>query len=522
MKQSLQLKLGQQLTMTPQLQQAIRLLQLSTLDLQQEIQEALESNPMLEVNEEIAESAAPEAQGTESSKESENPDAATESSTEAVTDTATAAETQSTPAESSTDSELAGEDNWDDTIPNELPVDTQWDDVYQSNAPAASNVSGDDGDFDFESRNSVTESLQDHLTWQLNLTPMSDTDRLIAMAIIDAIDPNGMLTLSCEELLSGLVDEDADEEETIELDEVNAVLHRLQHFDPPGVGGRDLRECLLIQLKQLAEDTPWLEQAIDVVDNHIALLGNRDYAQLMRKTRLKEGQLKEVLDLIQSLNPRPGENISESNTEYVVPDVFVRKNNGRWRVELNPDIAPRLQINNHYASMVRRADNSSDNAYMRDSLQEARWFLKSLQSRNETLMKVASRIVEYQQDFLEYGDEAMKPLVLHDIAEAVDMHESTISRVTTQKYMHTPRGIFELKYFFSSHVSTATGGECSSTAIRAIIKKLVAAENPKKPLSDSKITNILSDQGIKVARRTIAKYRESLAIPPSNERKRLV
>jgi RNA polymerase sigma-54 factor len=242
----------------------------------------------------------------------------------------------------------------------------------------------------------------------------------------------------------------------------------------------------------------------------------------MRRSKIREPELKQVLALVQSLTPNPGQAIGSDNTEYVVPDVFVRKRNGTWVVELNPDIAPKLKINADYAGLVKRADNSADNAYMRDSLQEARWFLKSLQSRNETLMKVASQIVEHQRGFLEYGEEAMKPLVLHDIAEAVSMHESTISRVTTQKYMHTPRGIFELKYFFSSHVSTASGGECSSTAIRALIKKLIASENPRKPLSDSKITNLLAEQGIKVARRTIAKYRESLVIPPSNERKRLV
>ena len=251
-------------------------------------------------------------------------------------------------------------------------------------------------------------------------------------------------------------------------------------------------------------------------------LAGGDYNQILRRTRLKEWELKEVLTLIQSLDPNPGQSAAPDEVEYVVPDVFVSKKDGRWLVELNPDIAPKLRINNDYARLIKRADNSADNTYLRDNLQEARWFLKSLQSRNETLMKVATKIVEHQRGFLEFGAEAMKPLVLHDIAEAIEMHESTISRVTTQKYMHTPRGIFELKFFFSSHVSTAAGGECSSTAIRALIKKLVAAENPRKPLSDNKITNLLEEQGIRVARRTIAKYRESLFIPPSNERKQLV
>jgi RNA polymerase sigma-54 factor len=242
----------------------------------------------------------------------------------------------------------------------------------------------------------------------------------------------------------------------------------------------------------------------------------------MRRARIKEASLKEVISLIQSLNPRPGDDLEANNAQYIVPDVYVSKTNEHWRVELNPDIAPRIRINNDYASLIKRADNSTDNTFLKDNLQEARWFLKSLQSRNETLMKVSSKIVELQQGFLDYGEEAMKPMVLLDIAEAVEMHESTISRVTTQKYMHTPRGIFELKYFFSSHVSTDSGGECSSTAIRAIIKKLVAAENQRKPLSDNAITKLLAEQGIKVARRTIAKYRESMMIPPSNERKQLV
>jgi len=503
MKQSLQLKLGQQLTMTPQLQQAIKLLQLSTLDLQQEIQSALDSNPMLEVGED--------------GEDGESPLPVADLSTLG----ATTAPADSGPGSSGDDSgdaaELGGE--WENTIPDDLPVDTRWDDVYQTSSASGSgnNSSGEDSDFDFDARNSAAESLQDHLIWQLNLTRLSETDRLIATAIIDAIDNNGRLTQSPEELLEGMP-EDAD----IELDEVMAVLHRIQQFDPPGVAGRDLRECLLIQLNQLSPDTAWLREAKVVVDRHIQLLGSRDYVQLQRRARLKENELREVLRLIQTLTPNPGEMIAGGTAEYVVPDVFVRKLSGRWTVELNPEIAPRLRINADYAALVRRADSSSDNTYLRDNLQEARWFLKSLQSRNETLLKVATKIVEHQRGFFEYGEEAMKPLVLHDIAEAVGMHESTISRVTTQKYMHTPRGIFELKYFFSSHVATESGGECSSTAIRALIKKLIAAENPRKPLSDSKITELLADQGIVVARRTIAKYREALIIPPSNERKRLL
>ena len=307
----------------------------------------------------------------------------------------------------------------------------------------------------------------------------------------------------------------------VELDEIEMVLHRIQQLEPVGIGARNLSECLHLQLCQLPADTPLLDQAKRIVRDYLELLGSRDFTQLMRRTRLKEDQLRQVVELIQALNPRPGGEIASGDAEYVIPDVIVRRDQNRWIVELNQEAAPRVRVNSHYASMVKRADSSEDNTYLRNHLQEARWFIKSLQSRNETLLKVATQIVEHQRGFLEHGEVAMKPLVLADIAEAVSMHESTISRVTTQKFMHTPRGIFELKYFFSSHVS-GDAGEVSSTAIRALIRKLVAAENPKKPLSDSKIAGLLEEQGIQVARRTIAKYRESLNIASSSERKRLV
>ncbi|RMJ03989.1 RNA polymerase sigma-54 factor [Marinobacter litoralis] len=509
MKASLQLKMGQSLTMTPQLQQAIRLLQLSTLDLQQEIQQALDSNPMLETSEDDDQA--------DSNDQQEN--------SHDQHETASAQEEQNTDSQSSDwdESEAApdwsAEDQTPDTIPDDLPVDTAWDDIYQS-APAPASRGEDEHDSDFETRNSPSETLHDHLEWQLNLTPLSERDQAIAHALLDAVDDRGYLTSSIEEIHSGLFE--GSEDDPLELDEVQAVLRRLQHFDPPGVFAQDLQDCLMIQLNQLPPDTLWLRQAKLVVTQFLHLLGNRDYAQLLRRSRLKEDQLKEVLGLITSLNPTPGDSIDRTEPDYVIPDVIVRKHQGRWRVELNPEIAPRIRVNASYASLIRRADSSADNTYMRDQLQEAKWFIKSLQSRNETLLKVATRIVEYQQGFLDHGDEAMKPLILSDIAQAVDMHESTISRVTTQKYMHTPRGIFELKYFFSSHVGTAEGGECSSTAIRAMIKKLIADETPKKPLSDSKIAAMLGEQGINVARRTVAKYREAMHIPPSNERKRLV
>ena len=505
MKHSLQLKLGTQLTMTPQLQQAIRLLQLSTLDLQNEIQEALENNPMLEVNEDSGEADSSNDAGDNGS----DGDAPAEMQPKA-NESQEQAEPTNEPDNSS--------DDWSEDIPTDLAVDTSWDDIYQTSGTGTGLSRPENEDFDYDSRNASAETLQDHLMWQLNLTPMSDTDREIATAIIDAVEPSGMLTQSLEDIFEGLQKQFPE----LEDDEVVAVLHRVQQFDPPGVASRDFSECLLLQLMQLPTSPPGFSTAKALIAESLPLLGSRDFKQLMRKLKVKEAELQLAIALIQSLNPKPGDIISESSTEYVVPDVFVTKKDNRWQVNLNPEIAPKLRINSDYASLVKRADSSSDNTYLKDNLQEARWFLKSLQSRNETLLKVATCIVERQQGFLEHGPEAMKPMVLHDVAEMVEMHESTISRVTTQKYMHTPQGIFELKYFFSSHVATEAGGECSSTAIRAIIKKLVAAENPRKPLSDSKITELLADQGIKVARRTIAKYRESLNIPPSNERKQPV
>ena len=529
MKQSLQLKMGQHLTMTPQLQQAIRLLQLSTLDLQAEIQEALESNPMLEVTDDANASSqtseTPENEREESNESNENNEIS--NNAESGVDDQSFSETYEDniqKEESSSDKEYNAdnqeestqEGEWNEEIPTDLAVDTSWDDVYQSSAPAGPAKSDDEMDFD--DRKGTSESLQDHLNWQLNLTPMSVQDRIIAETIIDAVETSGMLGQSIDDIFEGL----QKEIEELEQDEVIAVLHRLQQFDPPGICSEDAKDCLLIQLKQHDSKTPGLQKAIELVKSHLELLGSRDFKSLMRKLKIKEPELKICVELIQSLNPHPGEHIGADTTEYVVPDVFVQKKNNRWTVNLNPDIAPKIRVNPGYASLVKRADSSTDNTFLRDNLQEARWFLKSLQSRNETLLKVASCIVDKQQGFLDFGPEAMKPMVLHDVAEIVEMHESTISRVTTQKYMHTPQGIFELKYFFSSHVATESGGECSSTAIRAIIKKLVAAENLRKPLSDSKITSLLDEQGIKVARRTIAKYRESLGIPPSNERKRLV
>ncbi|HTR00146.1 MAG TPA: RNA polymerase factor sigma-54 [Candidatus Acidoferrum sp.] len=521
MKLSLQLKLGQQLTMTPQLQQAIKLLQLSTLDLQQEIQEALESNPMLEVEEDFDTGdykAAAEEGGEAGNEQSQDESGFT--SGDAGDSSEPAAQSDSDDFTEAQD--FSADESWNEQdIPEDLSVDTSWDDIYVDSQPSSSGSSNDSDEpsSDFETRTSTGQTLQDHLTWQLNLTPMSARDKLIATTLIDAIDSNGQLTIGIEALVQGLNNEQGLAD--IEEDEVMAVLHLVQQFDPVGVGYRDLRECLTIQIRQYDKDYPGVQNALRIIDEFLPQLASHDYNTIMRRLRIKEPELKEAMQIILALNPRPGAEITPSETTYVVPDVFVKKENGRWKVDLNPETAPRLRVNPAYAALAGRA-RDGDSAFLRDSLQEARWFIKSLQSRNETLLKVSSKIVEHQKNFLDYGEEAMKPLVLRDIAEAVSMHESTISRVTTQKYMHTPRGIYELKYFFSSHVDTDTGGECSSTAIRAIIKKLVDAENARKPLSDSKIADVLADQGIRVARRTIAKYRESLGIAPSNERKQLI
>ncbi|NOI16326.1 RNA polymerase factor sigma-54 [Vibrio hepatarius] len=486
MKPSLQLKLGQQLAMTPQLQQAIRLLQLSTLDLQQEIQEALDSNPLLDVEE-----AGEDLSTTEDKPVNEEKESALEASEAEIQDS----------------SELIEKSE----ISSELEIDTTWEDVYSANT-GSTGIALDDDTPVYQGE--TTQTLHDYLAWQLDLTPFSETDRTIALAIIDAIDDYGYLTVSLQDILESFDNED------IELDEIEAVRKRIQQFDPLGVASINLQDCLLLQLVTFPEDTPWLEEAKLVLTNHIDQLGNRDYKLIIKETKLKEAELREVLKLIQQLDPRPGSRVSTEHAEYVIPDVSVYKDHGKWVVTINPDSVPKLKVNQQYAALGK--GNSADSQYIRSNLQEAKWLIKSLESRNETLLKVAKCIVEHQRDFFEYGEEAMKPMVLNDIALDVDMHESTISRVTTQKFMHTPRGIFELKYFFSSHVSTDNGGECSSTAIRALIKKLVAAENSAKPLSDSKIAALLADQGIQVARRTIAKYRESLGIAPSSQRKRLL
>ena len=525
MKPALTLKLGQQLRMTPQLQQAIRLLQLSSLDLQQEIQEALDSNLMLEELSPNEESEGESAESTSLDPPEDNY-TADEDAIYDKNDTTSASSENVTeePPPPTPDPEVDGETVPDtheqvsnETMGEDLPVDSIWEDVFDE-SPFSASYSGPEDETDYlDSRNSEAESLQTHLLDQISLMRLTDSDTLIAMAILDGLDDEGVLTITLDDVLAAIPPE-----YEVELDEIEAMLHRIQHLDPIGVAAQDLRECLLIQLRQLPKSTPRLADAIVIVDQYLGSLGNRDFAFLLRKTRLKEEQLKVCIDLITSLNPRPGADFSPSDGNYIDPEVIVTKQNNRWVVELNANSAPKIRVNPEYAGLIKRSDSSNDSHYLRNHLQEARWFIKSLQQRNDTLLRVSTKIVEFQRGFFDYGEAAMKPLVLHDIAEAVDLHESTISRVTTQKYMHTPMGVFELKYFFSSHISTHTGGEVSSTAIRALIKELIAEENPRKPLSDSKLANLLADQGLKVARRTVAKYRESMMIPPSNERKQLI
>jgi len=484
--------------MTPQLQQAIRLLQLSTLELQSEIQQALEENPMLEQDEETSESSADSA--------NDNP---AENLTESQKDTLELSAENEDPHLDMENSQ---------SMPDDLAVDSSWEDTYDiTTATAPSSQQSSDSNNDFLENQSVEgDTLSEHLIWQLKNSPFSDNDLIIAIAIIDAINDDGYLTETVEEIYDGLKD-DLD----IELDEVEAVLHRVQRFDPVGIAARNLRECLLLQLEPFPLATPGLADVKNIIEHHLDLLGAHDYARLQKKTRRNEEQLHQLILFIQALNPKPGASISKNNAQYVIPDIFVRKINGKWHVSLNPEAAPKLKINAVYETHLKNAGRGNNTSNLRNSLQEARWFLKSLQSRSDTLQRVGNAIVRRQRLFLDYGDEGMKPMVLRDIAEELEMHESTISRVTTNKFMHTPRGVYEFKFFFSSHVGTSDGGECSATAIRSMVKKLIENENPKKPMSDNKISSLLVKEGINVARRTVAKYRESMLIPPSNERKRL-
>ena len=483
MRLSVGLKVSNSLSLTPQLQQAIRLLQLSSLELEQEIQLQLESNPLLEKIEE---------QNTSENlanveKESDNKD-------------------------------LTNELNADH-LPDDLPVDTDWDDVYTHQPTSL-------GAADFEEREDNRQGhlgLSEHMLEQINLLNFSQIDQLIAYCLVDSLDEKGFLDAEIAEITASVQHllQSMDYDDDVEDDEVVAVLRHLQRLDPVGVGSRHLAECLSIQLEVLSVNTPYREQALTLLQHYELLISN-DLSKLTKQTGLNPQQLKAAIDLLKTLKPHPGLDFENKESDYQIPDVVVAKKNEMWQVQLNPDIVPKLKVNSFYANMIRRADQSDDNQYLRNQMLEAKNFIKGIDERHKTLLKVATAIVEHQKAFLEIGAEGMKPLVLRDIAAEVELHESTVSRVTTNKYMLTPRGLFELKYFFSSHVGTASGGEASSTAIRAKIKKLVSEENSRKPLSDNAIATLLQQEGIDVARRTVAKYRESLNIPSSSERKVLI
>lgn len=491
MKPGLQFRLNQQLTLTPQLQQAIRLLQLSQLELEAELRQIAESNPLLE----FADDNPDNLEGDE--RESEQP-----------LDTIPASSSSSSSSSSDTVDDAEAPE-WGD-----VERDGGSDDPVDFSLSGASSRNSNPDEDGFEPQSAAQETLQEHLLWQLNLTHMSVRDRTIATVLIDALNADGYLTENMESLVAALP---ADIKASAA--EVEQVRRMLQRFDPTGIASVDLRDCLRVQLEQFDSETPQRELALRIVDAELELLARNDIARLARKLRVSEDDTAAAAVLIRSLDPRPGAALDVTPVEYVAPDVYARKDAGRWRVSLNPDCQPRLGLNQHYCGLIAQA-RGTDASWMRGQLQEARWLIKSLESRAETLLKVAEAIVRRQSAFLDYGPEAMHPLVLREVAEEVGMHESTISRVTTRKYIHTPRGTFELKHFFSSGVSTEDGGSASATAIQAMLRKLVDAEDPRKPLSDQAIAEELHRKGIQVARRTVAKYREALRIPSSSERQR--
>jgi RNA polymerase sigma-54 factor len=486
-KPSLRLSVGQHISLTPQLKQAIRLLQLSAVELEQEIATALESNPLLEA-------------GTE-----QDPDerAAGDDGLDATPE----ANDQSTDAETNTETreERADDDGIDQFDDDTIDFGQEWE-----RAPGSA-----DSMEPMEARTAAPQSLHDYLRWQLNLTPLSPRDRMVADALIEALDEDGYLREDYDALCA-----DLGERTRATRADIEAVRHRVQQFDPVGIGSRDLRECLLVQLAALPADTAQRELARILVAQHLEALA-RDADRLAHKLNVGADELATALELVRSLNPRPGNAFGDIRTDYVVPDAYAMRQDGRWRVRLNPSCSPALAINQHYARMAAAARDNTG-SYLRGCLQEARWLIKSLRARGETLLKVANCIVRQQSAFLDYGPQAMRPLTLRDVADEVGVHESTVSRITTRKYLHTPRGTFEFKHFFSVGLATAEGGEASATAIRAMIRELVDAENPAKPLSDNAIAAELQQRGIAVARRTVAKYREALNIPSSSERCRLV
>ncbi len=475
MKPSLQLKLSQHLTLTPQLQQSIRLLQLSTLELNQEVEQMLQDNPMLERAEAEEEEGGYEAV----------PLARTGTEGPTTERAGEAAESGSEPAGD------RGED---------------WSGV-------GSGSRFDDEDDALEPQAAASVSLREHLTDQLGLMPLPDRDRQIVAILIDALDDDGYLTASLEEIRQMLPPE-----LEIEPEEMSIALKHLQNLEPIGIGARTAAECLSLQLRALPESTPYRAEALLVTEKHLPLLAARDFTKLRRILHCDDDTLRGVHRLITSLNPRPGANFAQTEATYVVPDVIVRKLRGRWTASLNEAAMPKLRLNRIYADILARNRDASTQQ-LASQLQEAKWLIKNVQQRFETILRVSQAIVDRQRHFFDHGEVAMKPLVLREIADILGLHESTISRVTTQKYMLTPRGTYELKYFFGSHVATDTGGAASATAIRALIKQMIQAEDTKHPLTDSRIAELLGLQGIVVARRTIAKYREAMQIPPVNLRK---
>ncbi len=482
MKQGFSLKTGLSLTMTPALQQAIRLLQLSTLDLKQEIQQALDSNVMLE----LVEGAEDEA---------------------AIAELAEAEEREVRVAADQAEREV----DVTEVIPEEMPVDSDWSEVFDT---PSSNRDNDDDLDEFKRANlRENETLQEHLRWQARLAPFAEWEAEVADYLIDAINEDGYLLDFPEAVIHF--------REAMGLDaaRVEKVLRVVQDFDPPGVAARDLGECLSLQLRQMPSGTPAVAEALSLVQKHLPLIARKDLVALRRASGFDEPTLRQALTLIQTLQPHPGRPYAAHESNYIEPDVYVTKHNGRWRVSLNRENVPVVRINPQYLGMVKRADSSRDQVTLKNHLQEARYFLHSLQSRNDTLLRVAQCIVEEQRAFLDYGPEAMRPLVLRDVAGQLGIHESTVSRATANKYLLTPRGLYELKHFFSSHVQTSAGGVASATAIQAMLKRLISAEEPANPLSDATLADLLQGEGIQVARRTVAKYREALGIPPSHERR---
>ncbi len=477
MKHSLQLRLSQHLTLTPQLQQSIRLLQLSTLELNQEIERLLQDNPLLERADGTAEAPPPPHD---------------------VPGEAAAGEA---PAAPEPEPAAAAEDGG------------AFDGIDGASFSGSSGSDGDDEDFSPIAEQPA--NLRAHLTGQLALLHLSDRDRQLVGLLIDSLDDGGYLPQSLEEI-AGMLPAELE----VEPEELSIALRHLQHLEPTGVGARSLAECLMLQLDALEADTPYREQAREIVRDHLDALAARDFARLKRALKCDDACLRGVQKLILSLNPRPGREFSVEETRFVVADVIVRKVKGVWVAALNPEAMPKLKVNRLYADILQR-NRGSNSQQITAQLQEAKWLIKNVQQRFDTILRVSQAIVDRQRNFLEHGEVAMRPLVLREIADTLGLHESTVSRVTTQKFMHTPRGIFELKYFFGSHVATEAGGSASSTAIRALIRQLVSAENTRSPLSDGQISELLGQQGIVVARRTIAKYRESLQILPVNLRKTL-